>query len=142
VIEVPAGTNLVLEPEDIPPLPRIEEPPGVVSPPIDPEPECVLGSVLPQCVDPDRPPSSYLGEITGGLDATTEGLLGLNLGLKDLTAPLGATLDDLLAGLRPPLKGAADGLDKTVAGVQDGLTKTLGGVGYGLNNLLSQLGRK
>lgn len=140
----PADGILVLAPEDVPPLPRFENPPDVPGPPPGPDPECVLGSVLPECVEvPEpRPPSGYLGDIAVGLDSATVGLLGLNLGLTDLTAPLGKTLDDLLAGLRPPLKGAADGLDRSVAGARTGINQTVGGARYGLNNLLSGLGGK
>lgn len=121
-----AAGVLVLAPEDAPPLPPIDfepgPPPGEVP---DPDPRCVLGSVLPECVPPPGGPGGAISNLTGGLDTATKDVLGLDLGLQGLTRPLGESLDDLIASLEPPLKGARDGLERTLTGVGQGLDQTL-----------------
>ena len=116
-----------------PPPPAIDPPIVDPGPPVFPQ-RCLLPEFanLPQCLvpDPGDDPSvsGVVGGVTGGVDGTLNGLLGTDVDLQGLTAPLGETLDELLSGAEPTLRA-----------VVGGVNNTLGGVTYGLNNALSGL---
>ena len=91
----PADLPAIAEPDN-PPVP---DPPRVR--------ECVAGErPAPMRGSPDLPTAGgLLGNVSGGVDSTTTELLGIDLGLQALTAPLGQFLDDPLGkGLQPSSK--------------------------------------
>lgn len=88
---------------------RLPDPPPIsppIDPPVPPGPpprECVAGEVLPRCVDRKDLPSAggLLGNVSGGVDSVGSRVLGIDLGLQALTAPIGQLLDDPIKGLGP-----------------------------------------